>query len=129
MAIGFDFFANGGETGLHATTEQHAEKSTRKYTKSEVIEDTTAPIVASFSSRGPNYIAADILKPDITAPGIDITAAYYPVSSPSGILGKKRSLKYNILSRTSMACLKTFHPDWSLSAIKSAPMTIVLGLK
>ena len=25
MAIGFDFFANGGETGLHATTEQHAE--------------------------------------------------------------------------------------------------------
>ena len=30
--------------------------------KSEVIEDTTAPIVASFSSRGPNYITADILK-------------------------------------------------------------------
>ena len=30
--------------------------------KSEVIEHTTAPIVASFSSRGPNYIAADILK-------------------------------------------------------------------
>ncbi|XP_050280574.1 subtilisin-like protease SBT4.13 [Quercus robur] len=100
--------------------------------KSEVIEHTTAPIVASFSSRGPNYIAADILKPDITAPGIDIIAAYSPHASPSGAPGDKRSLKHNVMSGTSMSCphaagaaayLKTFHPDWSPSAIKSALMT------
>ena len=30
--------------------------------KSVAIKDTTAPIVASFSSRGPNSIVADILK-------------------------------------------------------------------
>ncbi|KAM4071612.1 hypothetical protein ACB094_11G074100 [Castanea mollissima] len=100
--------------------------------KSEVIEHITAPIAASFSSRGPNYITADILKPDITAPGIDIIAAYSPHASPSGAPGDKRSLKYNIMSGTSMSCphvagaaayLKTFHPDWSPSAIKSALMT------
>ncbi|KAK7837018.1 subtilisin-like protease sbt4.8, partial [Quercus suber] len=61
--------------------------------KSEVIEDTTAPIVASFSSSGPNCITTDILKPDITAPGIDIIAAYSPIASPYGILGEKRVLK------------------------------------
>ena len=30
--------------------------------KSEVIKDSTAPIVASFSSRGPNLITLDIMK-------------------------------------------------------------------
>ncbi|KAL4599122.1 hypothetical protein ACB092_11G104600 [Castanea dentata] len=106
--------------------------NSRNILKSEVIEHTTAPIAASFSSRGPNYITADILKPDITAPGINIIAAYSPHASPSGAPGDKRSLKYNIMSGTSMSCphvagaaayLKTFHPDWSPSAIKSAFMT------
>jgi len=30
--------------------------------KSESINDTSAPVVASFSARGPNSVAADILK-------------------------------------------------------------------
>lgn len=59
-------------------------------------------------------------------------AAYSPDASPSGVDEDKRSVKYSILSGTSMACphvagaaayLKTFHPDWSPSAIKSALMT------
>ncbi|GMY23629.1 subtilisin-like protease sbt4.4 [Fagus crenata] len=83
----------------------------------------------------PNTIASDILKPDISAPGIDILAAFPPNASPSSV-PEKRSVKYNILSGTSMACphvagaaayLKTFHPDWSPSAIKSALMTTALG--
>ncbi|GMY23657.1 subtilisin-like protease SBT4.13 [Fagus crenata] len=99
--------------------------------KSEGIKDTHAPVAASFSSRGPNTIASDILKPDISAPGIDILAAFSPDASPSSV-PEKRSVKYNILSGTSMACphvagaaayLRTFHPDWSPSAIKSALMT------
>ncbi|KAK4278885.1 hypothetical protein QN277_016665 [Acacia crassicarpa] len=46
--------------------------------------------------------------------------------------GDKRSVKYNIQAGTSMACphvtgtsayVKTFHPDWSPAAVKSAIMT------
>lgn len=53
--------------------------------KSESVEDKTAPRVARFSSRGPNRIVPEILKPDITAPGVDILAAFSPLSPPSGI--------------------------------------------
>ncbi|KAM3732734.1 hypothetical protein ACB098_11G082000 [Castanea mollissima] len=100
--------------------------------KSEATKNTHAPVVASFSARGPNGVVGYILKPDISAPGIDILAAYSPDASPSGVDEDKRSVKYSILSGTSMACphvagaaayLKTFHPDWSPSAIKSALMT------
>ncbi|KAK8976699.1 hypothetical protein V6N11_057297 [Hibiscus sabdariffa] len=54
--------------------------STRKPTatifKSIQEEDEQAPYVISFSSRGPNPITNDILKPDLTAPGVDILAAW-----------------------------------------------------
>ncbi|MCL7027451.1 hypothetical protein MKW94_021990, partial [Papaver nudicaule] len=100
--------------------------------RSESIKDSEAPVVASFSSRGPNTVVPHIVKPDISAPGVDILAAFSPVGYPSGTKGDARSVKYNILSGTSMACphatgaaayVKTFHPDWSPSAIKSALMT------
>ena len=35
-----------------------------------------APVMSDSSSRGPNQADADMLKPDITAPGTDIIAAY-----------------------------------------------------
>ncbi|TYH04396.1 hypothetical protein ES288_A08G002900v1 [Gossypium darwinii] len=100
--------------------------------RSETITDKSAPIVASFSSKGPNFIVPDILKPDISAPGVDILAAYSPVASPSITTTDPRRVKYNIISGTSMSCphvagvaayVKTFHPHWSPSAIKSALMT------
>ncbi|GAB2214764.1 hypothetical protein Drorol1_Dr00019127 [Drosera rotundifolia] len=92
-----------------------------------------APIVVDFSSRGPNDIATEILKPDITAPGVEILAAYSPNASVVEGCGlDKRSVNYSILSGTSMSCphaagvaayIKSLHPDWSPSAIKSALMT------
>ncbi|KAK7820490.1 subtilisin-like protease sbt4.6 [Quercus suber] len=100
--------------------------------RSEAIKDIAAPKFAFFSSRGPNSISDEILKPDITAPGVYILAAYSPVASPSSAPGYNRSVKYNILSGTSMSCphvagaaayVKSFHPHWSPSAIKSALMT------
>ncbi|KAL3510309.1 hypothetical protein ACH5RR_029710 [Cinchona calisaya] len=100
--------------------------------KSEGIPDLTAPIVASFSSRGPNRIIPDILKPDIVAPGVDILAAFSPKGSPSGYSTDPRHVHYSILSGTSMACphvagaaayVKSLKPRWSPSAIKSALMT------
>ncbi|XP_021894463.1 subtilisin-like protease SBT4.13 [Carica papaya] len=100
--------------------------------KSETREDTNAPVVVYFSSRGPNSIAEDILKPDLTAPGVNILAAFSPFASPSGDSSDNRRVNYNLLSGTSMSCphtsgvaayVKAVHPDWSPSAIKSALMT------
>eukprot|EP01018_Ginkgo_biloba_P016118 Gb_35657 [translate_table: standard] len=92
----------------------------------------TAPVVASFSSRGPNSISPDILKPDVTAPGVNILAAWPEGLGPSGLASDKRKVEFNIVSGTSMSCphvsglaalLKAVHPDWSPAAIKSALMT------
>ncbi|XP_065879442.1 subtilisin-like protease SBT4.3 [Euphorbia lathyris] len=108
-----------------------------KLLKSETIKDSTAPLVASFSSRGPNMIVRDLLKPDIVAPGVDILAAYAPNAPLSLNPLDERRVKFNIVSGTSMACphaagiaayIKTFHPTWSPSAIKSAIMTTAVPM-
>ncbi|RVX13628.1 Cucumisin [Vitis vinifera] len=71
-------------------------------------------------------------KPDLTAPGVHILAAWSPISPISQMSGDNRVAQYNILSGTSMACphatgaaayIKSFHPTWSPAAIKSALMT------
>ncbi|WOG92525.1 hypothetical protein DCAR_0311795 [Daucus carota subsp. sativus] len=88
-----------------------------------------APEIAEFSSRGPNTLTPDIIKPDITAPGINILAAWSPLAIESA---GGRSVDYNILSGSSMSCphvsavaaiIKSCHPSWSPAAIKSALMT------
>ncbi|KAF8406820.1 hypothetical protein HHK36_005941 [Tetracentron sinense] len=91
-----------------------------------------APVVASFSARGPNPESPEILKPDVIAPGLNILAAWPDGVGPSGIPSDKRRTEFNILSGTSMACphvsglaalLKAAHPEWSPAAIRSALMT------
>ncbi|KAF2323879.1 hypothetical protein GH714_003356 [Hevea brasiliensis] len=91
-----------------------------------------APKMALFSSRGPNSLDPEILKPDIAAPGVNVLAAYSEVASPSESISDKRRTAFAILSGTSMSCphvsgivglLKSQHPDWSPAAIKSAIMT------
>ncbi|KAJ0968816.1 hypothetical protein J5N97_021693 [Dioscorea zingiberensis] len=91
-----------------------------------------APKMTAFSSRGPSSITPDILKPDVTAPGMSILAAWPPSLSPTGLPTDKRLVPFNIISGTSMSCphvsglaalLRSMHPDWSPAAIKSALMT------
>jgi subtilisin family serine protease len=91
-----------------------------------LTEADTGNNMGSFSSRGPGPVA-DILKPDVTAPGINILAGSTPdaVNSVSGEF-------FAFLTGTSMsaphvagvaALLKQAHPDWSPAAIKSSLMT------
>ncbi|KAL9659465.1 hypothetical protein QQ045_024271 [Rhodiola kirilowii] len=100
--------------------------------------DTTAPVAASFSSRGPSQVTPDILKPDISAPGVNILAAWPTVAPVTSVIGDTRSVTYNIISGTSMACphasgvaafIKSFHPTWSPAAIKSAMMTTAMPMR
>ncbi|PIN14075.1 Tripeptidyl-peptidase II [Handroanthus impetiginosus] len=98
----------------------------------EIRKFKPAPIVASFSSRGPGGLTENILKPDIMAPGVAILASIVPrIESTYGAPGNKSS-KFAIRSGTSMACpqvtgamafIKSVHPHWSFSMIKSALMT------
>ena len=83
-----------------------------------------APQVAGFSSRGPDPAdGADIIKPDITAPGSGIPAAYKDIDGRPG---------FAALSGTSMSSPHIagfalvylgIHPTASPSEIKSAMMT------
>ncbi len=87
-----------------------------------------APNMASFSSRGENPTAADLIKPDITAPGVQILAGASPFPDPGQVTGEL----FQAIAGTSMssphvagvfALIDQAHPDWSPAMVKSAVMT------
>ncbi|KAI9118029.1 hypothetical protein K1719_010361 [Acacia pycnantha] len=91
-----------------------------------------SPVVAAFSSRGPNSLTPKILKPDLIAPGVNILAGWTGAVGPTGLDMDARHVNFNIISGTSMSCphisglaaiLKGAHPEWSPAAIRSALMT------
>ncbi len=96
-----------------------------------------APIMADFSSRGPNRTDGNVLKPDMTAPGVDILAGVTPELTPTQQANVNNGTlvppaAWNLYQGTSMATphvagiaalLRQQHPNWSPAAIKSALMT------
>ncbi|CAK9156870.1 unnamed protein product, partial [Ilex paraguariensis] len=92
----------------------------------------SAPRVAAFSSRGPNYLTAEILKPDVIAPGVNILAGWTGYTGPTDLDIDTRRVNFNIISGTSISCphvsglaalLRKAYPKWTPAAIKSALMT------
>ena len=89
---------------------------------------TPLPQVAGFSSRGPTLVSeGDLLKPDISAPGVSVLAAVAPPSNSHR--------RYDLYSGTSMAAphiagiaafVQGVHPRWTPMEIKSAMMTTAI---
>jgi subtilisin family serine protease len=96
-----------------------------------------APVTAGFSSRGPNRADGNLLKPDVTAPGVDILAGVTPelnaaqranivngtfTPPPAWALYQGTSMSSPHVAGVA-ALLRQQHPAWSPAAIKSALMT------
>ena len=84
-------------------------------------------VMAGFSSRGP---LGDFIKPDVTAPGVQILAGNTPEGVGEGV-GLPGEL-FQVIQGTSMssphaagvaALVKDAHPSWTPGQIKSALMT------
>ena len=90
-------------------------------------QDGQGDVMAAFSSRGP---AGLFLKPDVTAPGVQILAGMTP--TPESIVEGPPGQYFQAIAGTSMSSphvagaailLADAHPSWTPGQIKSALMT------
>ncbi|URD92220.1 Subtilase family [Musa troglodytarum] len=108
------------DVGLHISNYAQREGSSGRSAVVKVSPASTtvgstvmSPRVAGFSSRGPSLLFPELVKPDITAPGVGILATantWYQFMSCPHVSGVA-------------ALLKALHPQWSPAAIKSALVT------
>jgi subtilisin family serine protease len=110
---------NNGTTNVTMTTDAAASTATE-----------VGNLMADFSSRGQNPQTQDIIKPDITAPGVRILAA--TSSNQLDFGGNVDGESYAYLQGTSMssphiaglaALFAGQYPEWTPAQIKSALMT------
>eukprot|EP00271_Cylindrocystis_brebissonii_P004986 TRINITY_DN16942_c0_g2_i1.p1 TRINITY_DN16942_c0_g2~~TRINITY_DN16942_c0_g2_i1.p1 ORF type:complete len:384 (-),score=59.27 TRINITY_DN16942_c0_g2_i1:1000-2010(-) len=142
LGSGVDFLPTAAvsfSTGQVVTGYAKGGKKKKRYVRISPVKtlySQRAPTIPAFSSRGPIDFPQrpllsgrrnDLLKPDITAPGVAIWGAFAPSSTAD-----PRRLSYNLLDGTSFATphiagiaavLKQAHPTWSFYALKSALQT------
>jgi hypothetical protein len=116
LADGTDFVEfMGGHAGVTATWADAGPR------------DGQGDVMAAFSSRGP---AGPVIKPDVTAPGVQILAGHTP--TPASITNGPPGEYFQAIAGTSMSSphvagagilLKAAHPAWTPGQIKSALMT------
>ena len=97
-----------------------------------------APSIADFSSRGPVSGLGQI-KPDVSAPGVNILSATVPVGAAETNTGTMFDpTRYIRASGTSFACphtagavalIKQAHPDWSPDWVRTALINTASNLR
>jgi subtilisin family serine protease len=116
---------------VYSYLESAGADATARFRVGNITGETTPfPQIAGFSGRGPaSMVEGDMIKPDITAPGVDVLAAVAPPSNSGR--------RFNLYSGTSMASphiaglaafLTAERPRWSAMQIKSAMMTTATSL-
>ncbi|MEX2407398.1 MAG: S8 family serine peptidase [Actinomycetota bacterium] len=102
--------------------------ATAQIVTGEISAWPNAPTMTDFSSRGPDPVAEDVIKPDVTAPGIQILAGNSPFPDPGTVSDEL----FMAIAGTSMssphvaglfALISQVHPDWTPAIAKSALMT------
>lgn len=91
-----------------------------------------ADILAQFSSRGPSLTNPDVMAPNVSAPGVDVFAAYaddmpfskYPTPSDFAPLSGTSMSGPHVAG--ALALLTQSHPDWTPAMIQSALMMTAL---
>ena len=121
LADGTEFTAfMAGHTGVTAPVHRRARSATAQ-----------GDVMAAFSSRGP---AGNFIKPDVTAPGVQILAGQHPDARTASTGGPPGEY-FQAIAGTSMSSphvagaailLKAAHPTWTPGQIKSALMTTAI---
>lgn len=117
---------------IYSYIESAGSSATAKFVLgNQTAKTTPVPQIAGFSSRGPAASDnGDLLKPDISAPGVSVLAAVAPPNNSGR--------NYDLYSGTSMAAphitglaaiLAGLKPSWTPEQIKSAMMTTATNLK
>lgn len=123
----------GPDTGSGNAAKLLAFLSANTGVKATWVTGTATPaqadVVASFSSRGP---LGDFIKPDVTAPGVQILAGMTPQHLASDTALGPQGQLFQAIAGTSMssphaagvaALVKAAHPSWTPGQVKSALMT------
>ncbi len=113
------------EDGLALSEWVDSKSNPRIEVETSELDYVNAPGMAAFSSNGPALAAEqNLLKPDITAPGVEVLAGITPFNHGGNDFANAQGTSMSSPHIAGLAALlKSANPDWSPMAVKSAIMT------